>query len=113
MTETYLYSLLSSGLGILIVFAALIILSALMVVLKRIFDRQKEETSVEPARKPYEGERTVQTQDEDLDWLTAAVAAYMVMETEALNAPRAEQWLPRQDERTDPWVSVPGLRKNV
>ena len=110
--ETYQYSLLSSGLGIMIVFLALIALSVMMVLLKRVFGARKvkrAEVPVEESSAPV-----VQQDDaEELDWLSAAVVAYLIEEAEALEAPSASGWTPAADERTDPWVSVPRLRTNV
>ncbi len=111
MSETYLYSLMSSGLGILIVFIALVVLSVLMVLLKRFFgtkeERPEEDTRITPTAPQVESE------GEDLEWITAAVAAYIIKEGETLGAPSAESWQPGTEERTDPWVATPVLRTRV
>jgi len=109
--EAYTYSILSSVLGILIVFIALIVLSVMMVVLKRAFDRNKVKAESAEQDKPKDG--MVVQKEEELDWLTAAVTAYMVLEQEASGAPSAENWNPGGDERIDPWVSTPVLRTHV
>lgn len=113
MTETYQYSLLSSGLGILIVFLALVALSVMMVLLKKFFEpRRKAEAENEPTAAETH-EESLRQEAEEVEWLQAAVAAYMILEAEASGAPSAAEWQPGNGERTDPWAGAPVLRRQV
>ncbi|MBN2051234.1 MAG: OadG family protein [Spirochaetales bacterium] len=110
--ESMSYSLLSSVLGILIVFIALIALSAMMVLLKMVFDASKRVKTAEvQTAAPAAAAKSDDT--EELDWLGAAAAIYLLEEEEALGAPSAAGWLPGPDVKTDPWAAAPILRTYV
>ena len=105
--EAYSYTVLSAILGILIVFAFLGFLCVFMVLIKRLFDDKpaKTEISVAPAAS---GKAEKSSAAADVDWITAAVAAYLEEE----DSPRsALAWQYAVNEKSDPWVATPRVQK--
>ncbi len=104
--EAYSYTVLSSILGIAIVFAFLGFLCLLMVVIKQVFDKKPEVSQIVIEKESPGGVKTAET--DESDWITAAVAAYLDEE----DSPRsAMSWQPAENEKSDPWVSTPRVQK--
>ena len=103
--EAYSYTVLSAILGIIIVFAFLGFLCVFMWIIKKLFDGKVVSTDKDSSLsiKVSESEAA-----DDIDWISAAIAVYLEKE----DFPRsAIPWQPREDEKSDPWVSVPRVQK--
>lgn len=112
--QAYSYTVLSSIIGMLIVFAFLGFLSLMMVVIKRIFEKQPDtgKTSL-PKSSPEGGkpaESGVKDTVTDNSWVIAAVAAYLDEEDQPKSA---LSWQPAESEKHDPWVNVPRIQKRL
>ena len=109
--EAYSYTVLSSFLGITIVFVFLAFLSVFMVLIKKLFDDKSTETEIAVAAAAAvssgKGSEVLNEADET-GWITAAVAVYLEEE----DSPRsALSWVPGEKEKSDPWVVTPRVRK--
>ena len=100
-TEVYMYSVFTTVLGMTIVFLFLGFLSLLMVLLKSFFHERK--TAMEEEATEDEATEKV-VEEKKLDWLIAAVSAYLTAEEEELYPHSAKDWQPIANERFDPWV---------
>lgn len=113
--EVYSYSLITTVLGMLVVFLSLSALSVMMVVLKRIFSgdekkgggRRTEKTEARKA-KPGKVEQTGSGQQLPV-WVRAAVAAYLSAEQEP-DRPSADPWNAVVNQY-DPWISASRISK--
>lgn len=92
IVESYIYSVFVTVLGMVIVFSFLTFLSLMMIVLKKSFKAKKE------ASRPV-------VVSEDIDWLKAAVSAFLAYEGAELNRPTAYLWQPQAREEYDPWLT--------
>ncbi|MBI9106938.1 MAG: OadG family protein [Spirochaetales bacterium] len=115
MQEHFSYSLMASGLGILIVFLILVLLSVLMIVIRKFSDdngsKNKQPASA-PAPAPLQA-APVTVAKADNEWIIAAVAAFIAVEDEDLVVPQASSWSPSVSEKYDPWVNTNKLSKTV
>ena len=100
-TEVYMYSVFTTVLGMLIVFIFLGFLSFLMAVLKSLF---KEKVIGMETKEPEEEVVETVKEEKKLDWLIAAVTAYLMAEEEELYPHSARDWQPVANEKYDPWV---------
>ena len=109
--EAYSYTVLSSFLGISIVFIFLGFLCVFMVLIKRVFDDKPAGAEIAVAAAAARGKdsETSKASDADeTDWIAAAVAVYLEEE----DSPRsALSWVPVEKEKSDPWVVTPRVRK--
>ncbi len=112
--QAYSYTVLSSIIGMGIVFAFLGFLSLLMVFIKRVFDSPASPANAvktKPAdavANANEAGRGSENSAEDNMWIIAAVAAFLEDE----DMPKsAMAWQPAESEKHDPWVSVPGVQR--
>ncbi len=101
--EKYVYSVFTTFLGMSVVFLFLGFLSGLMVFLKRFFNSEVNVSSDEVSQKEAEPTETVK-EEKKLDWVIAAVAAYLSAEEEELFPHSAKGWQPVANEKYDPWV---------
>ena len=112
--QAYSYTVLSSIIGMGIVFTFLGFLSLLMVIIKRVFDSPASPANVvktkqaDTAMNNNAAERGSESRAEDNMWIIAAVAAFLEEE----DMPKsAMAWQPAESEKHDPWVSVPGVQR--
>ena len=109
--QAYSYTVLSSIIGMAIVFAFLGFLSVMMVVIKRIFDRQPSAVkTVNVQEKSASAPAAVDQGSSDDAWVMAAVAAYLEEEDQTKSA---LSWLPSESEKHDPWVNTPRIHKSL
>ena len=110
--QAYSYTVLSSIIGMGIVFTFLGFLSVLMVVIKKLFDNpQKAVITQDPGKKSGAGETksaSAESSAEDSSWIIAAVAAFLEDEDQPRSA---LSWLPQSGEKQDQWVSSPRIHK--
>ena len=91
VVESYIYSVFVTVLGMVIVFSFLTFLSLMMIALNKSF-KEKTETIIQPV-----------VVNEDIDWLKAAVSAFLAYESEEMNTPSAHLWQPQAREEYDRW----------
>ncbi len=91
--EAYSYSIFTAVIGMTVVFLFLWFLSFLMKSLKVLFKEKKAVSKAEIVR-----------EDERVDWIAAAVSAYLTAEEEELYPRSAKGWQPVTNEKYDPWV---------
>ncbi len=101
--EEYVYSVFTTFLGMSIVFMFLGFLSGLMVFLKKFFS---DKTSIQSGDEISDETAAIETVEEEkkLDWVIAAVVAYLSAEEEELFPHSARGWQPVANEKYDPWV---------
>jgi len=92
VVESYTYSVFVTVLGMVIVFSFLTFLSLMMIALKKSFKAKRE--AIQPA-----------VVNNDIDWLKAAVSAFLAYESVELNTPTAYLWQPQAREEYDPWLT--------
>ena len=112
--ELYSYSLLTTVLGMLVVFLSLSALSVMMVVLKRVFSeegkkgRSRSEAAATRRAKTGSSERP-ETAEKMPDWVPVAVAAYLA-EVEEPDRPSADPWNAVVNQY-DPWITASRISK--
>jgi len=112
--ESFIYSILASVMGIVIVIVALYIFNLVMVVLQKVFGerRKKGQSAVvsapaetaAPSQKPSAGE-------EDPGWIFAAVAAYLADSDEETLPLSALSWQPSPGGAYNPWIHAPNVNQ--
>lgn len=127
MREQFSYSLMASGLGILIVFSILVLLSLVMIIIKKLSDpdtSKKKKPEPAPAQKkaaagaaptlplPVLVAAATAGESGNASWLIAAVAAFLAAEDDDTVAPRAASWISTPG-KYDPWVANNKLSKTV
>ena len=122
MQELFSYSLMTSGLGILIVFLILVLLSVLMILIRKFSDIDTgkkpaatastvaPETTAQPEHIPLPVLVAVAASESIPDsnsakWLPAAVSAYIAALEDDSVRPRAINWATGGTAKYDPWVS--------
>jgi Na+-transporting methylmalonyl-CoA/oxaloacetate decarboxylase gamma subunit len=99
--EIFSYSLVTTVLGMLVVFLSLTALSVMMVVLKRIFTGEGEtDREIKPKRPQVRG--GAGSSEQTPVWVPAAVAAYLAEEQEP-DRLTADPW-DAVTNRYDPWI---------
>lgn len=112
--ESFDYAIVTTVLGVVVVFVALTLLSLMMVALKAVFGDRTGERSGRPAGASAKGAaagaagKGAGSEDPKAGemplppgWLTAAVAAFLA--AEEAGGPTAEPWLPEFN-HFDPWL---------
>jgi Na+-transporting methylmalonyl-CoA/oxaloacetate decarboxylase gamma subunit len=99
-TETIIYSVLATILGMAVVFGFLAFLSLMMGVLKRAFGEGRAPAAAAPAA-PAPAARK---KDGGAGWLIAAVAAFLAVEEEEYFPYSAEVWKSSPADRVSPWI---------
>lgn len=120
---------MASGLGILIVFSILVLLSCLMIVIRKLSDGGDSKKSAAP--KPSKAAKGAPKPEVPLpvlvaaaaaasgievdtpQWLPAAVAAFIAAEEDEAVAPRASNWHSSFSAKYDPWVANNKLTKTA
>lgn len=122
MQEEFIYSVMTSVLGITIVFTLLVFLSLLMVLIKKFADGDTAKGAAPKAAKASSakksGSRTgkglplpvivaaaTATMADNAKWLSAAVSAFLAAEEDEQNAPKASGWSSAGAAKYDPWVA--------
>lgn len=129
MQENFTYSLMASGLGILIVFAILLLLSVMMIVIRKISDSDSsnpvkalsgktasaKSSSSEIPLPVLVSVAAAATADTALrpDWIAAATAAFLAAEDDEAVIPSAVNWAAGLSNTYDPWVSNNKLSKSA
>ncbi|MCD6122301.1 MAG: OadG family protein [Spirochaetales bacterium] len=99
--EIYSYSVFTTVIGMAVVFLFLWFLSLLMSFLKILFKEKKKGMEQEAV---LEDERVIVESEKRVDWIVAAVSAYLTAEEEELYPHSAKSWKPVSNERFDPWL---------
>ncbi len=117
MQEEFIYSVMTSILGILIVFTLLVLLSLLMVLIKKFADgdtaksKAPKSAGTSSAKKsgglplPVIVAAATATMADNAKWLSAAVSAFLAAEEDEQNAPKASGWSSAGAAKYDPWVA--------
>ena len=92
IVESYIYSVFVTVLGMIIVFSFLTFLSLMMITLKKSFKEEKE--AIQPV-----------VVNKNIDWIKAAVSAFLAYESAELDTPSAHLWQPQAQEEYDPWLT--------
>ncbi len=108
--EVFSYTLVSTVVGLFVVFAFLAILAIVMVILGK-WDMAKAakkdapKAAAAPAAAAAEAPKA-----ESMDWLIAAVAAFVAQDEEPVSA---EAWTPSDILRESPWAKAPRVSKRL
>ena len=132
MQEQFSYSLMASALGILIVFSILVLLSGVMILIRKLSDaepKKKEDATQKPVSVAAVTQAAVQPQlplpvmvaaaveglsgGTAANWLPAAVAAFFALEDDDASGPSATSWAASKYNKYDPWVANNKLSKTV
>jgi len=101
-TETMMYSVFATFLGMAVVFGFLTFLSFMMAVLKRTFKEAAASSAPVPsAEAPASAAKKRAGGD---GWLIAAVAAFLAIEEEEYFPYSAEVWKSSPTDRVSPWI---------
>ena len=101
--EVFSYTLVSTVVGLFVVFSFLAILAIVMVVLGK-WDIAKSNKAATPAA------AAEAPKAESMDWLIAAVAAFVAQDEEPVSA---EAWTPSDILRESPWAKAPRVSKRL
>ena len=103
--EVFSYTLVSTVVGLFVVFSFLAILAIVMVILGK-WDMAKAAKKEAPkAAAAAEAPKA-----ESMDWLIAAVAAFVAQDEEPVSA---EAWTPSDILRESPWAKAPRVSKRL
>ena len=108
--ELFSYTLVSTVIGLFVVFSFLAILAIVMVILGK-WDMAKAakkdapKAAAAPAAAAAEAPKA-----ESMDWLIAAVAAFVAQDEEPVSA---EAWTPSDILRESPWAKAPRVSKRL
>lgn len=101
MKEFFQYSLMTSGLGIIVVFLILILLSVFMVLIRYFSDEIFGPEKVTQDENKQESHPA----DQELPrWVSAAVAVFSSYSDPDTSLPTASAWAPSETERHDRWL---------
>ena len=104
--EVFSYTLVSTVVGLFVVFAFLAILAIVMVILGK-WDMAKTAKKDAPKAAAAAAEAP---KAESMDWLIAAVAAFVAQDEEPVSA---EAWTPSDILRESPWAKAPRVSKRL
>ena len=128
MQEQFSYSVMASGLGILIVFSLLVMLSGLMVLIRKLSDGTEKKTANAAPKTKSKGASSSSVplpvlvaaaaaasgiEVDTPEWLPAAVAAFLASEDDAAVTPLASNWHSSHSAKYDPWVANNKLSKTA
>ena len=108
--EVFSYTLVSTVVGLFVVFSFLAVLAIVMVILGK-WDMAKAakkdapKAAAAPAAAAAEAPKA-----ESMDWLIAAVAAFVAQDEEPVSA---EAWTPSDILRESPWAKAPRVSKRL
>ncbi|MBO7431214.1 MAG: OadG family protein [Spirochaetia bacterium] len=109
--ELFSYTLVSTVIGLLVVFSFLAILAIVMVVLGK-WDMAKAAKKAAPKAAAAVAAAAAEAPKaaENMDWLIAAVAAFVAQDEEPVSA---EAWTPSDILRESPWAKAPRVSKRL
>ncbi|MBO7048210.1 MAG: OadG family protein [Spirochaetia bacterium] len=109
--EVFSYTLVSTVVGLFVVFSFLAILAIVMVILGK-WDMAKAAKKDAPkaAAAPAAAAAAEAPKAESMDWLIAAVAAFVAQDEEPVSA---EAWTPSDILRESPWAKAPRVSKRL
>ena len=109
--EVFSYTLVSTVVGLFVVFSFLAILAIVMVFLGK-WDMAKAAKKDAPkaAAAPAAAAAAEAPKAESMDWLIAAVAAFVAQDEEPVSA---EAWTPSDILRESPWAKAPRVSKRL
>ena len=109
--EVFSYTLVSTVVGLFVVFSFLAILAIVMVILGK-WDMAKAAKKEAPkaAAAPAAAAAAEAPKAESMDWLIAAVAAFVAQDEEPVSA---EAWTPSDILRESPWAKAPRVSKRL
>ncbi len=108
--EVFSYTLVSTVVGLFVVFSFLAILAIVMVILgkwdiAKAAKKEAPKAAAAPAAAAAEAPKA-----ESMDWLIAAVAAFVAQDEEPVSA---EAWTPSDILRESPWAKAPRVSKRL
>ncbi len=108
--EVFSYTLVSTVVGLFVVFSFLAILAIVMVFLgkwdmAKAAKKEAPKAAAAPAAAAAEAPKA-----ESMDWLIAAVAAFVAQDEEPVSA---EAWTPSDILRESPWAKAPRVSKRL
>ena len=106
--EVFSYTLVSTVVGLFVVFSFLAILAIVMVILGK-WDVAKAKKAAPKAAAPAAAAAEA-PKAESMDWLIAAVAAFVAQDEEPVSA---EAWTPSDILRESPWAKAPRVSKRL
>ena len=109
--EVFSYTLVSTVVGLFVGFSFLAILAIVMVILGK-WDMAKAAKKDAPkaAAAPAAAAAAEAPKAESMDWLIAAVAAFVAQDEEPVSA---EAWTPSDILRESPWAKAPRVSKRL
>ena len=107
--EVFSYTLVSTVVGLFVVFAFLAILAIVMVFLGK-WDMAKAAKKDAPKAAAAPAAAAEAPKAESMDWLIAAVAAFVAQDEEPVSA---EAWTPSDILRESPWAKAPRVSKRL
>lgn len=107
--EVFSYTLVSTVVGLFVVFSFLAILAIVMVILGK-WDIAKSKKAAPKAAAAAPASQAEAPKAESMDWLIAAVAAFVAQDEEPVSA---EAWTPSDILRESPWAKAPRVSKRL
>ncbi|MBR4159859.1 MAG: OadG family protein [Spirochaetia bacterium] len=107
--EVFSYTLVSTVVGLFVVFSFLAILAIVMVILGK-WDIAKSKKAAPKAAAAAPAAAAEAPKAESMDWLIAAVAAFVAQDEEPVSA---EAWTPSDILRESPWAKAPRVSKRL
>lgn len=107
--EVFSYTLVSTVVGLFVVFSFLAILAIVMVILGK-WDIAKSKKAAPKAASAAPAAQAEAPKAESMDWLIAAVAAFVAQDEEPVSA---EAWTPSDILRESPWAKAPRVSKRL
>ena len=107
--EVFSYTLVSTVVGLFVVFSFLAILAIVMVILGK-WDVAKVKKAAPKAAAAPAAAAAEAPKAESMDWLIAAVAAFVAQDEEPVSA---EAWTPSDILRESPWAKAPRVSKRL
>ena len=109
--EVFSYTLVSTVVGLFVVFSFLAILAIVTVILGK-WDMAKAAKKDAPkaAAAPAAAAAAAAPKAESMDWLIAAVAAFVAQDEEPVSA---EAWTPSDILKESPWAKAPRVSKRL
>ncbi|MBR4375609.1 MAG: OadG family protein [Spirochaetia bacterium] len=107
--EVFSYTLVSTVVGLFVVFSFLAILAIVMVILGK-WDIAKSKKAAPKAAAAAPAAQAEAPKAESMDWLIAAVAAFVAQDEEPVSA---EAWTPSDILRESPWAKAPRVSKRL
>ena len=109
--EVFSYTLVSTVVGLFVVFSFLAILAIVMVILGKWDIAKSNKAAKKDAPKAAAPAAAAEApKAENMDWLIAAVAAFVAQDEEPVSA---EAWTPSEILSESPWAKAPRVSKRL